>query len=138
MSLLLPFLLAMTQFFLPGVRWLPGAHPGLVFGNAALMLLTAGVSALVCFLLTRRYAFSRLHCLGWALCGLLWGPVGLLLLLALQDWPARIACPKCGKPRVVTRDTCEHCGAPHTVPAPDGTEIFEPTSAAPRAALVGR
>ena len=37
--------------------------------------------------------------------------VDVLLLLALQDWPARVACPGCGKPRLVTRDTCEHCGA---------------------------
>jgi hypothetical protein len=137
MELLLPFLFTLTQFFLPGVRWLPGTHPGLVFGNAALMLLAAGVSAFVCLVLTRRYAFSCLRCLGWALCGLLWGPVGLLLLLALQEWPARIACPKCHKLRVVTRDICEHCGAPHATPALDGTEIFEQTIAAPQAALVG-
>jgi hypothetical protein len=136
MALLLPFLFALTQFFLPGVRWLPGAHPGLVFGNATLMVLAAGVFAFVCLVLTRRHAFSHLRCFGWALCGLLWGPVGLLLLLALQEWPARVPCPKCGKPRVVTRDTCEHCGAAHAVPTPDGTEIFEPTIAAPHAALV--
>src|SRR5579883_292877 len=121
MELLLPFLLTLTQHFLPGVRWLLSAHPGLVFGNAVLMLLAAGISALLCFVLTRRYAFSRWHCIGWALCGLLWGPMGLLLLLALQEWPARIPCPQCSKLRVVTSDTCEHCGAPHALPAPDGT-----------------
>ncbi len=137
MKLLLPFLFAMTQLFLPGVRWLPGTHASLVFSYGALMLLSAGASALVCFLLTRRYAFSRPHRLGWALCGLLWGPAGLLLLLALQEWPARIPCPKCRRPRVVTRDLCEHCGAAHAAPAPDGTEIFEPALAAPPAALVG-
>jgi hypothetical protein len=128
MGLLLLFLFTLTQSFFPGVRWLPSAHPGLIFGNAALMLLAAGVSALICFVLTRRHAFSRWHCVGWALCGLLCGPVGLLLLLALQEWPARIPCPKCGKLRVATRDSCEHCGAPHTAPASDGTEIFESTA----------
>jgi hypothetical protein len=55
----------------------------------------------------------------------MFGWVGLVLMLALQEWPARIACPKCRKLRVVTRDTCEHCSAAHTLPAPDGTEIFE-------------
>jgi hypothetical protein len=25
----------------------------------------------------------------------------------------------------VDRDLCEHCGAAHALPAPDGTEIFE-------------
>jgi hypothetical protein len=122
---LLPVLLFTTQFFIPGVRWLPRAHAGLVFSYAAWMLLAAGVSALVCLLLARRYAFSRARCLGWTLCGLLWGPAGLLLLLALHEGPARIACPRCRKPRVVTRDLCEHCGAAHAVPAVDGTEIFE-------------
>ena len=102
------------------------------------MLLTAGVSALICFVLTRRYAFSRLHCIGWGLYGLLWGPVGLLLLLALQEWPARIPCPKCGRLRVVTRDTCEHCGARHAQPAADGTEIFESVPESPHAALSER
>jgi hypothetical protein len=138
MGSLLPFLFTLTQFFLPGVRWLPSAHPGLVFGNAVLMLFAAGISALLCYVLTRRYAFSRWYCIGWALCGLLWGPVGLLLLLALQEWPARIPCSKCGKLRVVTRDTCEHCGAPHALPTADGTEIFESVPASPRAALAER
>jgi hypothetical protein len=81
---------------------------------------------------------SRRGCLGWSLCGLLFGWAGLVLLLALQEWPARVACPKCHKPRVVARDTCEHCGAPHAAPAPDGTEIFEEVGAAPHAALAGR
>jgi hypothetical protein len=135
MSLLLPFLFTLSQFFLPGVRWLPSAHPGLVFGNTALMLLAAGVSAVICLVLTRRYAFSRLRCLGWTLWGLLWGPVGLLLLLTLQEWPARIVCPKCSKLRVVTRDRCEHCGAPHALPPMDGTEIFESISGSAHTAL---
>jgi hypothetical protein len=49
-------------------------------------------------------------------------------MLALEEWPARIACPRCGKLRVVTYDTCEFCGAPHSPPAQDGTEIFEETA----------
>jgi hypothetical protein len=136
--LVLQFLFFSTQFFLPSVGYLPRTPGGLVFGFAALMLLAAVASGLVCFLLARRHAFSRVRCMGWALCGLLWGPTGLLLLLALQEWPARIACPKCRKPRVVTRDTCEHCGAAHAAPVPDGTEIFEEIAAAPHAVLVGR
>jgi hypothetical protein len=66
-----------TQFFLPGVRWDPRAHVDLVFGFAALMLLSAVVCALVCFLLSGRYLFSRARCIGWSLCGLLWGPAGI-------------------------------------------------------------
>jgi hypothetical protein len=135
---LLWFLLFTTQFFLPGVRWDPHAHAGLVVGHVALMLASAVACALVCFLLARRHAFSPARRAGWSLCGLLWGPVGLMLMLALEEWPARVACPRCRKPRVVTQETCEHCGAPHAAPAPDGTEIFEEDAAAPHEALAGR
>jgi hypothetical protein len=40
-----------------------------------------------------------------------------------------------GRPRVVDRERCEHCGAPHGLPAPDGTEIFEEAAAAPHEAF---
>jgi hypothetical protein len=135
MPLLLRFLYAATQFFIPGNRWDTDAYASLVLAYASLMLLSAVACALACFLLTRRYAFSRIRRIGWTLCGFLLGAVGLLLMLALQDWPARIACQKCHKPRVVTREICEHCGALHAMPALDGTEIFEPIASAPQAAL---
>jgi hypothetical protein len=122
----------------PEGGWMAGKEGGVARVFVALMLLSAAVCALIGFLLARRYSFFRARSVGWSLCGLLWGPAGLLLMLALQEWPARIACHACRKPRVVTRDTCEHCGAAHTSPAPDGTEIFEPTAAAPQAALIAR
>jgi hypothetical protein len=129
---LLRFLVFTTQYFIPGVRWAPSAHAWLVFGFGVLMLLSAVACGLVCFLLSRRHSFSRARCVGWALCGFVWGPTGVLLMLALQEWPAQIACPKCRQPRVVSRDTCEHCGAAHALPAPDATEIFEDTAASPQ------
>jgi hypothetical protein len=135
---LLLWLLATTQSYIPCTQGDPRAHADLVFGNATLMLLSAVTCALGCFLLARRHAFSRPRCVGWTLCGFLWGPTGLLLLLALQEWPACIACPNCRKPRLVTRDTCEHCGAAHALPTQDGTEIFETTAVTPDAALAGR
>jgi hypothetical protein len=101
------------------------------------MLLSALVCALACFLLARRHSFSGSERLAWSLCGLLFGPAGLLLMLAVQEWPARVACPGCRKLRVVTRDACEHCGAPHALPDPDGTEIIEPGIATPRPILAG-
>ncbi len=128
--LLLRFLIVATQYFIPGVRWDARAHLGLVYGFWALSLLSAAVCALGCFLLARRALSSRTHCLGWALCGLLFGPVGLLLMLALQERPAHVLCHACGKARLVTRETCEHCGAAHAPPTPDGTEIFENAAAA--------
>jgi hypothetical protein len=129
LPLLLQNLWFTTQAYLPGVRWDRQAHPGLTVGFAVSVLLAAVASGLACFLLPRRYAFSRARRVGWALCGVLFGPAGLMMMIALLEWPAQIACPKCRKLRVVTRDLCEHCGARHAVPAPDGTEIFEPNAA---------
>jgi hypothetical protein len=134
----LQFLVQTTTVFLPGAGWNMRIDRGLVFGYVALMLLSAAACAPACFLLARRCCFSGARCLGWALGGLLFGWVGLLVMLALHEWPARVACPVCGKPRVVTRDACEHCGAAHAPPAADGTEIFEPAAAAPLAVTVGR
>jgi hypothetical protein len=135
--LLLRFLIFTTQFFLPGGRWDAQAHPGLVFAHVSLMLLSAVLCALVCFLLARRHAFSRGRCIGWSVCGLLFGPIGLLLMVALQEWPARIACHRCGKARLVTSDHCENCGAAHAAPAPDGTEIFDRAPASQQAVPAG-
>jgi hypothetical protein len=129
MGLPLQFLAQTTTGFVPGAGWNMRTDGGLVFGFTALMLLSAAACALVCFLLARRYSFSQRRRLGWALCGLLFGPTGLLLMLALQEWPARIPCPACHRPRRVDRERCEHCGAPHARPAPDGTEIFEEAAA---------
>src|SRR5262249_2981095 len=115
----------------------PATQPpsGLVAGYLTLILLAAAASALGCFVLARRHAFCRVRCIGWALVGFFFGWVGLVLMLALQEWPARIRCPKCQKLRVVTREKCEHCGASHAVPPPDNTEVFESANTAPPIAL---
>jgi hypothetical protein len=134
----LRFLLFTTQFFIPGVRWNPSMHPGLVYGFAGLMFLSSVVCALVCFLPARRHSFSRAACVGWAAIGFLFGWIGVALMLALHEWPARIECPKCRKLRIVTRDACEYCGAAHATPAADGTEIFESNAPCLSAVPVGR
>jgi hypothetical protein len=127
-----------TPHFIPGVDSDTGTKPGLVPGFIVLMLLSAAACAVTCFLLGRRATFGRARLVGWSLCGLAFGPAGLLLLLALHGLPARVRCPGCGRPRVVDRERCEHCGAAHARPAPDGTEIFETTTATADAALAGR
>jgi hypothetical protein len=124
-DLALSLLAVTTQHFVPGVRWYIPAHADVVYGYLASMLLSALVCALICLMLARRHAFSRARCAGWAVMGCLFGWVALALMLALEEWPAHVACSKCRKPRVVTRGTCEHCAAPHGLPEPDGTEIFE-------------
>jgi hypothetical protein len=125
-----------TEYYIPGTATMatvlsPATQPpvGLIPGYIGLILLSAAGSALGCFWLARRYAFSRARCIGWAMLGFFFGWAGLVLMLALQEWPARVPCPKCRTPRVVTRTRCEHCGAPHAVPEPDGSEIF---ASAPR------
>jgi hypothetical protein len=131
---LLLFAVNGTEHFLPGGVWTASLEGGPRSAFAALMLLSAVVCAGVCYRIARLWAFDRRACVGWALCGLLFGPAGLLLLFALHEWPTRVACPHCHKLRVVTRITCEHCGASHASPARDGTEIFEEPGAAPHAA----
>jgi hypothetical protein len=123
---------------LESIRYsIPGTAPdkatprALIPAYLALLMLSAMASSLACGLLARQYSFSRGGCISWTLCGLLFGWVGLVLMLVLHDWPARIRCVKCGKRRVVTRIDCEHCGAPHVPQEPDGTEIFEPTATVP-------
>jgi hypothetical protein len=128
-----------VSLFMPGEERGWGTRSGLVPTYVSLILLSAVVCALVCFVLARRYSFSGARRAGWALVGLLFGPVGLLLMLSVQQWPARIACHMCRQLRRVDRDRCEHCGAAHTQPASDGTEIFEePSSAVPQLALTAR
>jgi hypothetical protein len=124
------FLLVYTAtYFIPGVGWDRAPDGGPVLAYAALIALAAVVSGVICLLLARRFAFSRARRIGWLVCGLLFGPAGLLLMIAIQEWPARLACPGCRKLRVVIRDTCEHCGAAHAAPVPDGTEIFDQVGA---------
>jgi RNA polymerase subunit RPABC4/transcription elongation factor Spt4 len=126
-----PLLLFMEEWiplFMPGEERGWGTRSGLVPTYVSLILVSAVVCALVCFVLARRYSFSGAHRAGWALVGLLFGPVGLLLMLSVQQWPARVACHSCRQLRRVDRDRCEYCGATHAQPASDGTEIFEDSS----------
>jgi hypothetical protein len=124
-----------TEYVIPGVGSDAGTEGGSIFAFWGLILLSAAVCASTCFFFARRYSFSSARCIGWALCGFFFGWVGLALMHSLQEWPARIACPICRNPRVVIRKRCEHCGAEHAGPAPDGTEIFEPIVALPHDAL---
>ncbi len=84
------------------------------------------VAAALAILLARLFAFERDRRLLWTALGFVLGPLGVLLMLSLIDWPVRETCPGCARKRVVTRARCEHCDAPFLPPALDGTEIFEP------------
>jgi hypothetical protein len=134
---LLHYIAATVPLFVPGAGPDVASEGSAMIAYRFLILLSALAGGLGCYLLARRYSFRRAERIGWALCGLLFGPTGLLLMLALQEWPARIPCPSCRRARRVDRDRCEHCGGRHAVPPLDGTEIFEPSDGAPRASLVG-
>lgn len=115
--------------FIPEAVYAGDTSSGVWFGFTALTLLSAAACALICFVAARRYAFSRAGCIGWTMVGFFFGWAGLLLMLVLREWPARITCPACRRPRRVDCDRCEHCGSPHAAPTADGTEIFETTEA---------
>lgn len=89
-------------------------------------LLLAGIVSLVINLrLARRNAMGRGRRILWATLGLLLGLSGILLMLCLQAWPARLRCDGCGVARLVSRFNCEHCGVAIAPLARDGTEIFD-------------
>ena len=94
-----------SRYYIPGTSAFEVTPSGLVPGYLALIVLSAAASAMGCWLLARRYAFSRGRSIMWALVGFFFGWVGWLLILVLQQWPARVSCPNCRQLRVVTRDT---------------------------------
>lgn len=89
--------------------------------------LAALISAFLAARICRRCRFGRGATVAWLIGVFLLGPFGVLLLMSLQEWPARETCDSCGKLRVVTADQCEHCGAGWPATERDGTEIFEET-----------
>ncbi len=95
-----------------------------------LLLLDWGGALLVCLpiglWLGRRYRFSLAAQLGWAVFLALFGLPGLLAFLSVQEWPARVPCPACRRPRMADHPQCEHCGADFTPPEKTGTEVFAP------------
>ena len=86
------------------------------------------ISAMLAWLIARRCVLSVQARWLWAFAAFCLGIYGVLTLLALRSWPARVPCPNCGRPRNVARETCEHCGAVFNHPTPDGTEIFDSAS----------
>jgi len=88
-------------------------------------LVADALSVLIIFAISRRCAFSRLRMTWWLIAGALLGFWAVVALLCLDGWPARERCRNCGKMRVVTRETCEHCAAAWPDRSVDGTEIFE-------------
>ncbi len=91
-----------------------------------LSLLIAGaisiVLAGVCYRRQRRYGLPWT----WVWTGfvLLFGLPAYFGYLAHRSWPARPACPNCGKPAPRDRPACFACGRDFPQPTPKGIEIF--------------
>src|SRR5262249_24705058 len=119
--------------FIPIDVWKTDTQSGRFVAFTALTLLSAAACAVACVLLARRYAFGGARCLRWGVIGAPFRPGGFLLMLAREEWAARVPCPSCRRPRLVDRERCEHCGAAHARPAADGTEIFEESADNPPA-----
>jgi hypothetical protein len=56
---------------------------------------------------------------------LLFGVPGYLGYLAHRAWPARLACPNCGRLAPRDRPACFLCGHDFPAPAAKGIEILE-------------
>lgn len=82
-------------------------------------------SAAITLLLHRRYALDRRATLLWTIFNLFTGLPGVFAFLSLRQLPPRVRCPTCGRLRAVSRETCEHCGAPFAPPSSGGIEVFE-------------
>ena len=104
---------------------LSGEHSAFWVLACVIWLVGAVIWALAVFVLARRYAFGWRAVIWWTVGGLLLGPAGLLTLLALREWPARITCESCGRKRLVDRASCEHCGEAFPPCKPTGIEIFD-------------
>ncbi len=89
----------------------------------------AAVFCLIGFGLARRNRCSWAATLGWAVFHLMFGLAGMLAFFAVQERPARVACPACRRLRDVDREHCEHCEASFAPPERNGLEIFEPMRA---------
>lgn len=90
-----------------------------------LIAFLAGIPcAIVAVIKARPYQLRTGETIFWAVFVLLGGVTGLLVFLALKEWPARIPCPVCKNPRMVDHDECEHCHAGWQPPQHDGTEIL--------------
>jgi len=108
-------------------EWLRSFVRGLLHPNLFVtpMLVSGVLCAVGTWLIARRRAFEPRARRVWTAIGFLAGPAGILTLLVLRARSVRVPCSACGKPRVVTRNNCEHCGASFTRPAPDPADIFE-------------
>jgi hypothetical protein len=84
----------------------------------ALSMLGTLAAAVLAFLLCRRCCLHPLERALWCASILALGALPLAPLIALRGGIVRERCHACGRWRLVTRERCEHCGAPFPAPPP--------------------
>lgn len=94
-------------------------------GTWLLLLVTSTISVVLAWLCYRR---QRKYGLPWTWVWtgfvLLFGVPAYLGYLAHRSWPARLACPNCGRLAPRDRPACTGCGREFPPPASKGIEVF--------------
>lgn len=91
-------------------------------------VLSIAVAIIVCDRITRRYAFSRAGRWTWRGLSVLLGLLAIPTLLSLHQWPSRVPCPRCSRPRRVDREMCEHCSQAFPPAEPRIGDIYDAES----------
>lgn len=85
----------------------------------------AAVAAAIAFWLLRRAGERRAWTIFWLITVLLLGISGVLLMLAMRQWPPRVRCGHCGRKSVTTAFACQHCGTAFPIPDPGAIGIWD-------------
>lgn len=85
-------------------------------------------AALACFL-GARAGLSKRTLMAWTVFVLGFNLAGLLVFRLAVDWPRRVTCESCKKPRPIHRNLCPCCGKEWDPPVLTGTEIIDLSSA---------
>ncbi len=80
--------------------------------------------ALALWCLWRHKRYAQPAAWVWSVFVLLLGPPGLVGYLLHRRWPVHEPCPACGRPAVVHRETCQHCGTAFPTPTLQGIEVL--------------
>lgn len=108
--------------FVPQTLWpsfvVPKEKLFLVFGVSAVLAIVVGIWSL-------RVGFKRSQSLKWTLFVLLFGAPAFLAFRLASDWPTRVRCPQCGRPRQIDQQNCASCSEEWARPKASGTEVFD-------------
>jgi hypothetical protein len=85
------------------------------------------VLAVLTLFWARRMHFPWKRAWAWTAFVLGFNLAGLITFRLVADWPVRVACPECQRPRPVEENLCPSCDKSWPIPKPDGCEIFDQT-----------